>query len=43
MNCCTGNPLSRRGFLTVGAIGGLGLTLPGLFRLQQAQGARKIT
>ena len=41
MNCCTGNPLSRRGFLTVGAIGGLGLTLPGLFRLQQAQGAQK--
>ena len=41
MNCCTGNPLSRRSFLTVGAIGGLGLTLPDLFRLQQAQGAQK--
>jgi len=29
--------LSRRGFLTVGAIAGAGLTLPDLFRLQSAQ------
>ena len=31
---CVGNPISRRGMLTVGAIGGLGLTLSDLFRLQ---------
>ena len=30
MTCCPGNPLNRRGFLTVGAVGGLGLTLPDL-------------
>ena len=41
MNCCSGNPISRRGFLTVGAVGGLGLTLPGFFRLQQVQAAQK--
>ena len=27
---CRGNVLSRRGFLTVGAAGGLGLSLPAL-------------
>lgn len=37
MTCCPGNPLSRRDFLTVGAIGGLGLSLPTFFQLQQAQ------
>ena len=31
---CLGNPLGRRGFLTVGAVGGLGLTLGDMFRLQ---------
>src|SRR5947199_8880530 len=37
MTCCPGNPLNRRDFLTVGAIGGLGLSLPTFFQLQQAQ------
>lgn len=41
MSCCPGNPLNRRGFLTVGAIGGLGLTLPTFFKLQQAQADQK--
>ncbi len=41
MSCCPGNPLSRRGFLTVGAIGGLGLTLPTFFKLQQARADQK--
>jgi len=34
---CTGNPLSRRGFLTVGAVGGLGITLADLLRPRPAQ------
>src|SRR6476659_2250287 len=37
MTCCPGNPLNRRDFLTVGAIGGLGLSLPTFFQLQQSQ------
>ncbi|MFD0895052.1 DUF1501 domain-containing protein [Luteolibacter ambystomatis] len=41
--CCPGNPLdryaSRREFLYVGLLGGLGMTLPGF--LQQALGAQK--
>ncbi len=37
MTRCPGNPLNRRDFLTVGAIGGLGLSLPAFFQLQQAQ------
>ena len=41
MTCCPGNPLNRRDFLTVGAIGGLGLSLPAFFRLQQAQAEQK--
>lgn len=41
MKCCPGNSLSRRSFLTVGAVGGLGLSLPGLFRLQEARAAQK--
>ena len=36
---CLGSPLSRRGFLHVGLVGGLGLTLDQYFRLQAAQGA----
>lgn len=31
---CLGNPLGRRGFLTVGALGGLGLSMGDLFRLR---------
>lgn len=31
---CLGNPLGRRGFMTVGAFGGLGLTMGDLFRRQ---------
>ncbi len=36
---CSGNGLSRRGLLTVGAIGGLGLTLSDFFRLNSLQAA----
>jgi hypothetical protein len=39
MTCCPGNRLNRRDFLTVGAIGGLGLSLPAFFQLQAAQGS----
>ena len=31
---CRGNPLGRRGFLTVGALGGLGLSMGDLFRMR---------
>ena len=31
---CLGNPLGRRGFLTVGAVGGLGLSMGDLFRMR---------
>jgi hypothetical protein len=34
---CTGNPMGRRTFLTIGAIGGLGLSLADLFRIEKAQ------
>jgi hypothetical protein len=34
---CFGNSLSRRSFLTVGALGSLGLTLGDFFRMQRAQ------
>ena len=37
---CHGNPLSRRGFLTAGALGGLGLTLPELL-MRQAMAEQK--
>ena len=37
---CTGNVLSRRSLLTVGAIGGLGLTLTDFFRLKHAQASQ---
>jgi hypothetical protein len=35
---CAGNPLSRRGFLTVGAVAGLGLTLETFLQSRQARG-----
>jgi len=38
---CAGSPLSRRQFLQVGAIGGLGLSLGDALRLQAADTARK--
>src|SRR5205085_2211901 len=38
---CPGNRLSRRNALTVGAIGGLGLTLADFFQLRQARGELK--
>ena len=38
---CTGNHLSRRSLLTIGAIGGIGLTLTDFFRLQKLQAAAK--
>ena len=41
MSCCPGNSLSRRSFLTVGAVGGLGLSLSSFFRIQHAQAAQK--
>lgn len=41
MNRCTDNQLSRRNLLTVGAIGGLGLTLTDFFRLRTAQAEQK--
>ncbi len=37
MNRCHGNDLSRRGFLTAGALGGLGLTLADLLMLREAR------
>ena len=37
---CYGNPLSRRGFLAAGALGGLGLTLPELL-MHQASAEQK--
>lgn len=38
---CSGNRLARRGFLTVGAISGFGLTLGDWFRMRQAQADQK--
>ena len=40
-NQCTDHFLSRRNLLTVGAIGGLGLTLTDFFRLKRAQADQK--
>lgn len=34
---CKGSPLSRRGFLSVGALGGLGLSLTDLLRVESAK------
>ena len=39
---CTGNTINRRGFLHVGFVGGLGLTLADYLRVQQAQAAIKV-
>ncbi len=38
---CEGNPLSRRGFLTVGAVGGLGLNLASFLQMRQAKAELK--
>src|SRR5204863_7458534 len=38
---CHGNRLSRRNLLTVGAIGGLGLTLADFFQMRSARGELK--
>ncbi len=38
---CQGNRLSRRSLLTVGAVGGLGLTLADFFHLREARGELK--
>lgn len=38
---CEGNRLSRRAMLTVGAVGGLGLTLTDFFRMKSAQADQK--
>ena len=38
---CQGNRMSRRNLLTVGAIGGLGLTLADFFRLREARAEQK--
>jgi hypothetical protein len=38
---CSDHKLSRRNLLTVGAIGGIGLTLTDFFRLRQAQAEQK--
>ena len=38
---CTGNRLSRRNVLTVGAIGGLGLSLADFFQLRAVRGELK--
>ena len=38
---CLGNPISRRGFLTAGTIGGLGISLPQLMWMEQAAAAQK--
>jgi len=38
---CLGNPLGRRGFLSVGALGGLGLSLGDWFRMRSAMGDQK--
>jgi hypothetical protein len=41
MNRCHGNRLSRRGFVAAGAFGGLGLTLPELLMMRDAQAQQK--
>ncbi len=38
---CKGNPLSRRNFLTIGAVGGLGLTLADFLTMQQVMAEQK--
>ncbi|MFZ4733209.1 MAG: DUF1501 domain-containing protein, partial [Pirellulales bacterium] len=34
---CTGNHLARRGFLSVGVVGGLGISLADVLRMEQAR------
>jgi len=41
MTRCHGNRLSRRGFVAAGAFGGLGLTLPELLMIRDAQAQQK--
>ena len=38
---CKGNSVSRRGFMHVGFLGGLGITLADFYRMQQAQAEQK--
>ncbi len=38
---CLGNPFSRRNFMTVGALSGLGLTLGDFFRMREAHADQK--
>lgn len=38
---CLGNPVGRRGFLSVGALGGLGLSLGDFFRMEAARADQK--
>ena len=38
---CQGNPFGRRGFLTAGAFGGLGISLPQLLWMQQSAAEQK--
>ncbi len=38
---CRGNVLSRRGFVAVGALGGLGISLADFLRVKEAQAAQK--
>ncbi len=38
---CSGNPFSRRSFMTVGALSGLGLTLGDFFRMREAHADQK--
>ena len=39
---CAGNAMSRRSLLTIGAIGGINLSLSGFFRLKQAQAGQPL-
>ena len=38
---CKGNNLNRRGFMHVGFLGGLGITLADFYRMKQAQADQK--
>ena len=38
---CHGNPFSRRGFLTAGTVGGLGISLPQLLWMEKAAAEQK--
>ena len=41
MSPCRGNPLSRRDFMTVGAVGGLGITMADYFAVRSAMAEQK--